>query len=264
MPIRTALVYCLALLALLGGCTFSRPAAGVYHTVKEGQTLYRIGLIYQVDAQRIARVNGISDPKQLRIGQRLYIPGATSSKEVPSATPPPQPATTAKTAPPAPIPPAKATPPAPTTPSKTHVPPAPTAAKSSPRPTTSTTSGTGTGTARKAQFSWPVPGKVVRHFGQKDGEASRGVQIATARGTPVTAAADGRVTFSGDQIRGYGHLVILKHADAFYTVYGLNDKNLVEVGAQVDKGTRIALSGERLHFEIRKGKEALNPIFYLP
>lgn len=247
MPIRTALVLFLALASLLGGCTFSRSAAGVYHTVAKGQTLYGIGLIYQVDAQRIAWANGIRDPKQLRVGQRLYIPGASSPAQVPVK---PQLAAKAKEQP---------------APSPAKAPVAPTVAKKSPPPTPSPkVANAPTGTLRKAQFGWPVPGKVVRHFGQQDGEACRGVQIAVAPNTPVTAAASGRVTFSGDQIRGYGHLVIIKHDNAYYTVYGLNDRNLVEVGAQVAKGTRIALSGERLHFEIRKGKEALNPIFYLP
>jgi murein DD-endopeptidase MepM/ murein hydrolase activator NlpD len=255
MPIRTALALCLALIALLGGCTFARPASvtGVYHTVQEGQTLYRIGLIYQVDDKLIARVNNISNPRQLRVGQRLYIPDATSSKEVPPARvaskPVPPSASGVKT-------------PAPTTAAQPASvrPTNPPAPAPSPPPNPSSRAGQ----VRKAQFSWPVPGKVVRHFGQKDGEACRGVQIAVAPGTPVTAAAAGRVTFSGDQIRGYGHLVILKHDDAYYTVYGLNEKNLVEVGTQVAKGTRIALSGPRLHFEIRRGKEALDPIFYLP
>lgn len=249
MPIRTALAFCLLLTLLLGGCSSSRPAASVYHTVKEGQTLYRIGMIYQVDAQRIARVNGISDPRQLRVGQRLYIPGATARKEVPPVKVAAKPApAVAKASPP----------PAPARPSS------PPTVKAPPRAAPSPPPGSRPSTAHKAQFSWPVSGKVVRHFGQKDGEACRGVQIAVPSGTPVTASAPGRVTFSGDQIRGYGHLVIVKHDDAFYTVYGLNNKNLVEVGAQVAKGTRIALSGERLHFEIRRGKEALNPIFYLP
>jgi murein DD-endopeptidase MepM/ murein hydrolase activator NlpD len=250
MPNRTALAVCLALLILLSGCSPSRPAAGVYHTVKEGQTLYRIGLIYQVDDKLLARVNGISDPRQLRVGQKLYIPGATSSKDVsvvrPSAKQPSSAGTREDSASPART--------------KTAVAPQPAPPPSAARPpATPARSG-----PNKAPFNWPVPGKVVRHFGQKDGEACRGVQIAIAPGTPVTAAAAGRVTYSGDQIRGYGHLVILKHDDSYYTVYGLNDRNLVEVGAQVAKGSRIALSGTLLHFEIRRGKEALNPIFYLP
>jgi murein DD-endopeptidase MepM/ murein hydrolase activator NlpD len=249
MPIRIALALWFAYLVLLGGCASSRPASGVYHTVKEGQTLYRIGLIYQIDDQKIAQVNNIKDPRQLRVGQRLYIPGATSSKEVPvprsSVQQTPGAESKAKTS--------LATEPKP--PAAPNKPSAP----ASPPPSSSRSVA-----ARKGQFNWPVSGKVVRHFGQQDGEACRGVQIAVASGTPVIAAAAGRVTFSGDQIRGYGHLIILKHDDAFYTVYGLNEKNLVEVGAQVAKGAKIALSGPRLHFEIRRGKEALNPIFYLP
>lgn len=99
----------------------------------------------------------------------------------------------------------------------------------------------------------------------------KGLEIEAPRGTPIMAAAAGHVIYSGDGIRGYGNLIILKHENSFFTVYGYNDRNLVKNGAYVGKGERIALSGSppggglpRLHFEIRFGKKSLDPTFYLP
>ncbi|NJC88345.1 MAG: hypothetical protein FIB02_07405, partial [Desulfuromonas sp.] len=120
-------------------------------------------------------------------------------------------------------------------------------------------------------FVWPVRGQVVTEFGTIEGKSSKGVEIAVPHGTPVTAAAAGKVIYCGNGIRGYGNLIILEHADNYFTVYGFNAKNLVAIDSFVGQGDRIALSGApaggkspRLHFEIRKGKTAANPIFYLP
>ncbi len=257
---------------LLAGC---QPAAhkGVYHTVERGQTLYRISKVYEVDERHLARINGITDPTQLRVGDQIFIPGAESLRPVPATvgqpgTPPgpaasaPAPAASATPAPPrpaagprtAPTPPAS--PPA-TAKAPTVKPPSPPAAR---RPA-----------PEKGRFAWPLQGAIVRRFGQQNGESCKGVQIAATRGTPVLAAAAGKVTYSGDGIRGYGNLIIVKHDEVYFTVYGFNERNLVEVGTYVSKGQRIALSGvapdggpARLHFEIRRGKEAVDPIFYLP
>jgi len=246
-----------AALALAGtGCA----PAGVYHVVEPGQTLYRIAKTYAVDETQLAKVNGITDPKRLEAGQRLYIPGATQTRPVPpvvlpkTTTPPPvvlpPPAPPAKSTPKAPLPKAKPAAEEPALLGKPEfipgLPPAP------------------------GTFAWPVRGQVVSAFGSGDGKAGKGIEIAVPLGTPVTAAAAGKVIYSGT-IRGFGNLVILEHADNFFTVYGFNSKNLVAIDSFVGQGDRIALSGApsggkspRLHFEIRKGKTAANPIFYLP
>ena len=87
----------------------------------------------------------------------------------------------------------------------------------------------------------------------------------------MAAAASGKVIYSGNAIPGYGNLVILEHSDSYFSVYGYNQKNLVKMDDFVGQGDEIALSGvppsgqsARLHFEIRKGKAAVNPILYLP
>jgi lipoprotein NlpD len=231
---------------------------GVYHVVEPGQTLYRIAKTYGIDETQLASVNGVRNPKQLEIGQRLFIPGATLTREVPLADPPKPP--------PAPVvpPPPSKSPKAKTVPKATKAKPAPdkpvgeVEAIPGPKPAPGT-------------FAWPVRGQVITEFGQADGKSSKGVEIAIPHNTPVTAAAAGKVIYSGNGIRGYGNLIILEHADNYFTVYGFNAKNLVALDSFVGQGDRIALGGApsgdkspRLHFEIRKGKTAVNPIFFLP
>ena len=99
----------------------------------------------------------------------------------------------------------------------------------------------------------------------------KGIEIAVPQGTKVIAVASGKVIYSGNAIPGYGNLVIIEHSDSFFSVYGYNQKNLVKMDDFVGQGDAIALSGvppngqsARLHFEIRKGKSAVNPILYLP
>lgn len=245
-----ALLIAVTLVIVLAACH-----RGVYHTVEPGQTLFRISRTYGVDSDYLARINNISDPAQLRAGTRLYIPGADQQRRVAVVTSPSAPATTRGTAPsprPAPLP---SPPPAP-------LPvPRPTPAPSSPA-----------AGVPQQKFNWPLKGPVVRQFNPAaEAGAGRGIEIAAQPGTAVLAAEAGRVIYSGDGVSGYGHLVILQHDNQLFTVYGFNQRNLVNQGAFVSRGDRIALSGTppaggdpRLHFEVRSGKEPVNPQLYLP
>jgi len=255
-PLRRLLQVLLLSVALSLSGTGCAPA-GVYHVVEPGQTLYRIAKTYAVDEAQLAKVNGITDPKRLEAGQRLYIPGATQTRPVPPVLPKSRPPVVT----PPPVPPAKSKPKAPVPKDKPSAEKPPLLGKAEDIPGLPPAPGT---------FAWPVRGQVVSTFGTGDGRASKGIEIAVPLGTPVTAAAAGKVIYSGT-IRGFGNLVILEHADNFFTVYGFNSKNLVAIDSFVGQGDRIALSGApsggkspRLHFEIRKGKTAANPIFYLP
>jgi lipoprotein NlpD len=123
----------------------------------------------------------------------------------------------------------------------------------------------------KGLFAWPVQGKVINKFGTRGQKVYKGIEIGVPSGTRVSAAASGKVIYSGNAIPGYGNLVILEHSDSYFSVYGYNQKNLVKMDDFVGQGDEIALSGvppsgqsARLHFEIRKGKSAVNPILYLP
>jgi lipoprotein NlpD len=239
---------CLSLLTLC--LVFGCAPTGIYHTVKPGQTLYRIAMTYDVDEAHLAQINNISDPTQLKVNQKIFIPDATSRRNVPATVVKPSPVTSSGTA-------AQKRPETVARQPETGKKPA---AKS-----------TGSAKPVKGIFAWPVQGKVINEFGTRGQKVYKGIEIGVPRGTRVTAAASGKVIYSGNAIPGYGNLVILEHSDSYFSVYGYNQKNLVKMDDFVGQGDEIALSGvppsgqsARLHFEIRKGKSAVNPILYLP
>lgn len=121
------------------------------------------------------------------------------------------------------------------------------------------------------QFAWPVTaGTVSSPFGVRNGAMHDGVDIAAPAGTPVYAADAGSVIFAGD-LHGYGNVVIVQHSGGYTTIYGHNQRNLVDKGARVVRGQEIAeigtsgrTSGPNLHFEVRYKNQAENPLAYLP
>ena len=121
------------------------------------------------------------------------------------------------------------------------------------------------------QFIWPVTGPVVSGFGPKTGGLHNdGINIAAPAGTPVRAAEDGIVSYVGSEIRGYGNLVLLRHADGWVTAYAHNARNLVARGQMVLRGDVIAsvgasggISQPQSHFELRQGTTAVNPVEHL-
>lgn len=119
------------------------------------------------------------------------------------------------------------------------------------------------------QFAWPVRGPVHSYFGIRGTRRHDGIDIGAKRGTPILAAADGVVAYTG-KLSGYGQLIILRHPDRYYTAYAHNARHFVRTGQRVKKGERIAAvgmtgrtSGPHLHFEIRRGQVARNPLFFL-
>lgn len=120
------------------------------------------------------------------------------------------------------------------------------------------------------RFSWPVEGEVSSEFGPRNGRFHDGIDIAAPHGTPVLAAADGQVSFSG-VLRGYGKVVIVRHTGGYVTLYAHNSVNHVKAGQVVRRGARVArvgqsgrVTGASLHFEVRKKNLARNPRRYLP
>jgi murein DD-endopeptidase MepM/ murein hydrolase activator NlpD len=122
-----------------------------------------------------------------------------------------------------------------------------------------------------AGFSWPVQGKVIAKFGATaDGLRNDGINIAAPAGAPVMAAGDGTVAYAGNQLRGFGNLILVRHPNGLITAYAHNQSLLVEKGTKVKRGDVIARVGStgsvdkpQLHFEIRKGEEAVDPMKYL-
>ena len=121
------------------------------------------------------------------------------------------------------------------------------------------------------RFIWPVNGALISTFGPKsDGYHNDGINIAAPAGTPVVAAEDGVVAYTGDELRGYGNLVLVKHADGWVSAYAHNAQVLVARGQTVLKGDVIASVGAsggvttpQSHFELRRGTDAVDPVPYL-
>lgn len=256
---------------------------GKQHQVVQNDTLYSIAQGNDVSVYELARLNGIDAPFTIRLGEILVIPSpdkpvnasATSvtstgrNKPAPTITAEvlaPQPAPAQSVAPPKDEPKQIASTPAPTEstpvtggqiavtpPSKPQVPVPPPAAR------------TGKG------FIWPVRGPLLSNFGTKDGGLRNdGINIIAPKGAPVTAAENGVVAYAGNEIRGFGNLLLIKHDGGYVTAYAHNDNLLVARGQRVKRGQKIATVGStgsvsrpQLHFEIRKGRRPQDPEKYL-
>ncbi len=122
-----------------------------------------------------------------------------------------------------------------------------------------------------ARLHWPVRGKVTSRFGRRHGRSHDGIDIAAPEGTPVRAAASGKVVYSSHRLAGYGNLIIIRHRHDMFTAYAHNQINLVRRGKHVKRGDIIArvgqtgrATGPHLHFEVRRGPTPVNPLAYLP
>lgn len=216
------------------------------HQVAKGDTVYSISRRYGVPMNELMRANGISQPYTIVIGQALIIPPAGATPANVAAS---KPASVEKPA-------AK--------PATAPKPPRATPAQVAALPNPPARSG--------RSFGWPVKGKIILGFGpQSGGSNNDGINIAVSRGAKVTAAENGIVAYAGNELRGFGNLVLVKHADGFMTAYGHNEQLLVVRGQKIRKGQVIARAGSsgnvatpQLHFEIRKGRSAVDPLRYLP
>lgn len=120
-----------------------------------------------------------------------------------------------------------------------------------------------------SKWLWPTKGRVIKKFSVGD-QGNKGIDIAGRRGQPVVSTASGTVVYSGNALRGYGNLVIIKHNDNYLSAYAHNSQLLVHEGQSVKAGQKIATMGSsgtssvRLHFEIRYQGKSVNPKRYLP
>lgn len=122
------------------------------------------------------------------------------------------------------------------------------------------------------QFRWPVAGRILSSFGGvTGGERNDGINIAAARGEPIHAAASGVVTYCGNELKGYGNLVLIRHGNGYVTAYAHTDSIAVGRGDHVDAGQVIGTAGStgdvdvpQLHFEIRRGVRPVDPRSLLP
>jgi murein DD-endopeptidase MepM/ murein hydrolase activator NlpD len=120
-------------------------------------------------------------------------------------------------------------------------------------------------------FRWPVRGRVIAGFGSKpNGTQNDGINLAVPEGTPIKAADDGVVAYAGNELKGYGNLVLIRHANGFVSAYANASEILVKRGDAIKRGQVIAHAGQtgnvtspQLHFEIRKGSTPVDPTQYL-
>lgn len=231
------------------------------YVVQPGDTIYAISDRFGVDRSALVRANNMRAPYAIQVGQRLQIPAGSA------APPSPSPVQTAS----APVqrtvlpPPAAARVPGTPSPVATRPPaePAP------PRPATTIA----IPPPRAASgFIWPVEGRLLSSFGAKDnGLHNDGINIAAPRGAPVLAADNGVVAYAGQEIRGFGNLLLIKHDGGLITAYAHTDTLLVKRGDTVTRGQVIGKVGTtggvetpQLHFEVRQGTRAVDPKLYLP
>jgi murein DD-endopeptidase MepM/ murein hydrolase activator NlpD len=120
-------------------------------------------------------------------------------------------------------------------------------------------------------FRWPVRGRVIAAYGAKtSGKQNDGINVAVPEGTPVKAAEDGIVTYSGNELKGYGNLVLVRHSNGYVTAYAHASELLVKRGDSIKRGQTIAKAGQtgevsspQLHFEIRQGSTPVDPSKFL-
>jgi murein DD-endopeptidase MepM/ murein hydrolase activator NlpD len=263
-------------------------------TIQRGQSLSEIAHSYHVPMRVIAEANGLSPPYRIQVGRTLVIPGAgpphlaavpasdaalppvqqpegpqpTTRPALPATAAPDRPSVAAEPiAPPAalhgaePAPGALSPPAVSAAPPPRDVPESPDSSSAAPPPA-----------AGSGAFLWPVRGHILASYGTKsDGTHNDGINIAAPRGTAVQAMDAGVVAYTGNELRGYGNLVLVKHANGWISAYAHCDAILVKRGEKVERGQVIARVGStgnvsepQLHFELRRGQHAVDPREFMP
>ncbi len=254
------------------------------YVVASGDTQYAVARRFSINVSVLRRLNGLSANAGLRPGQKLTLPanirdlgpqrrpdapGTTVAAATPPRSPPvappvrsatPPPASAPSTAPPpvarpyTPLPPTTMRPATPPPPPGVSTPPAQPMLNTSPPVSDSEIATLGRG-----RFVWPVRGDLLSGFGPKPtGQRNDGLDIRAPAGATIRAAAAGEVVYAGNQVPGFGNLVLIKHADGWVTAYAHLDKISVQMRQQVTQGQEIGQAGtsggvgeSQLHFEIR-------------
>ena len=243
----------------------SKPVAAVagpssVHIVNRGDTLMSIARRNNIPAADLARANNLDTTAKLSLGMKLTVPGTKNA----AAQVAPVQQVAAVVAPVA----------KPGTPgvqkesarlaqSTVNVEEKPAAEAPAIKPSEAT--------GALPTFRWPVRGKVITTYGAKtNGKSNDGINLAVPEGTPVKAAEDGVVAYSGNELKGYGNLVLVRHSNGYVTAYAHASELMVKRGDTIKRGQIIAKSGQsgevgspQLHFEIRKGSSPVDPLQFL-
>jgi murein DD-endopeptidase MepM/ murein hydrolase activator NlpD len=239
------------------------------HVVNRGDTLMSIAHRNHVPVAELARANSLDANSKLKLGQKITVPGAKSAAAAPAAA---QPAQVAAAQPAAAVA-APATKMAAVAPESAQKEKA-RLAQATPTPEAAVIEApvkTAEATGALPTFRWPVRGRVVTGYGAKtNGKSNDGINVAVPEGTPVKAAEDGVVAYSGNELKGYGNLILVRHSNGYVTAYAHASELLVKRGETIKRGQIIAKSGQsgevgspQLHFEIRKGSSPVDPLQFL-
>ena len=193
------------------------------HKVLKGETIYSISRKYDVDRYQLSKVNKLTSENKIFVGNRLFIPSTKKILKKEKITV-----------------------------NKKKI-----IKKNNQN--------------NSIFFQWPVNGNVILNYGMiKPGLHNDGINIKAKKGENVLASSGGKIIYAGNEIPGYGNLVLIKHSDNWITAYAHLEKIFLDKGTTVNKGENIGTVGSsgnvkipQLHFEIRKGKKALNPSEFL-
>jgi murein DD-endopeptidase MepM/ murein hydrolase activator NlpD len=241
-------------------------AAPSVHIVNRGDTLMSIAHRNHVPVAELAKANSIDANSKLKLGQKINVPG-TKSAAAPAVAQPAQVAGAQPGAVAAPATKMAAVEPAKEKARLAQATTTPEAAAA----VTETPVKTAEATGALPTFRWPVRGRVVTGYGAKtNGKSNDGINVAVPEGTPVKAAEDGVVAYSGNELKGYGNLILVRHSNGYVTAYAHASELLVKRGETIKRGQIIAKSGQsgevgspQLHFEIRKGSSPVDPLQFL-
>ncbi|HLG21125.1 MAG TPA: M23 family metallopeptidase [Bdellovibrionota bacterium] len=246
---------------------------GAIHRVESGDTLVQIAHVYGVSLEEIIAANRIEDPNHLAPGVKLLIPGANQTRrleksvweyeDIKAAVEKTGPIGNGDEVVEKSIPPIAALP------QKQEI-------KKSGSPPAASGRAVGSGASvvpsKKGGpliFSWPAEGQIVSSFGKRGEKMHNGVDLRVDPGSTIRSAADGKVVYEGRGVEGYGNLVIVRHASQLFSVYAYLGEILAPKGTPVRRGDAIAKVRQEaarafFHFEVRRGKKALDPRKLLP
>jgi murein DD-endopeptidase MepM/ murein hydrolase activator NlpD len=206
--------------------------SAIYHQVNAGDTLYSISRLYGMKVDRLVELNNLHEPYSVKVGERIKIsPNSEESTSIAEKN-----------------------------------------ETKKPEPQTTEKPGIIASALDKLNhFSWPIRGKVISKFGPKSGGLyNDGIKIKAKEGTEVKASEDGVVAYVGNELKGYGNLVIIKHGSGWITAYAHLKNWTVKRGEKIGKGQKIGYVGStgnvdspQLYFGLRKGRDAVNPENYL-
>jgi murein DD-endopeptidase MepM/ murein hydrolase activator NlpD len=233
------------------------PAAGDWqgrHTVKSGESLYGIARQQRVSLAELQRRNGIDNPLHVKVGTTLKVPG-TTGEAAPAVGLAPEASSSPKII----NAPAERKQLAARSDQVTDAEPVATVAPSS------------AADASSGRFRWPARGRVIAGYGRRpDGTHNDGINLALPQGAEVHASEGGKVAYAGNELKGYGNLILIRHDNGWVSAYAHNEQLLVKRDDAVQRGQVIAKAGKtgsvdqpQLHFELRQGSKPVDPLLHL-